>query len=248
MIYLALPAYNEEQALPLLLQNAQEKMKGLAYKVIVVDDGSKDGTVKAAKSFQDKMPLILIEHGKNQGLGRAMATIFDYSGKNAREEDFLVTMDADNTHDPELIRKMMTEMNNADIVVASRYCRGGEQVGVNLFRRWLSRGVNFFMKILFPITGADDYSCGYRLYRTTLIKQALSTYGDDLISNNGFGCMPEILIKLAALGARVKEVPLYLRYDLKKSQSKLRLGNILIEYINLVFSIKKSIKEHSKQI
>lgn len=81
---------------------------------------------------------------------------------------------------------------------------------------------------------ARDYTCGYRAYRAGVLRRAMSAFGDGLIEERGFVCMAELLIKLARLGARVAEVPLVLRYDLKRSRGKARIIPTIARYLLLV--------------
>jgi dolichol-phosphate mannosyltransferase len=104
-LLLALPAYNEERSLPALLERcvpvaAAFAREGKAFKVIVVDDGSKDGTIAAAQSFQGRIDVEVVPHVVNQGLGAAIRTCLTSALERASDEDAIATMDADNTHDP----------------------------------------------------------------------------------------------------------------------------------------------------
>ena len=245
--YMLLPAFNEERALPLLLNAIQKSFAGSDFKVIVIDDGSTDKTSEVVRDFKDKIPVHLIHHEVNQGLGEALKTGLKYVNQVAAGEDIVITMDADNSQDPSFALKLTDEIEKGcDIVIASRYCPSGKQIGVNPMRRILSRAVNALLRILFPIKGIRDYTSGYRAYRLTVVRQGFENFGDRFIQRKGFACMPEILIKLSALGAKVAELPLILRYDLKKSKSKLRLLNISLDYLFLFFSLKNLLSKFRK--
>ncbi len=218
-VFLLLPAYNEEKALPSLL----DKVKSMALKVIVVDDGSRDRTAELAA----KRCSVLLRHEKNKGLGEALKTGLDYIAKNAADDDVVVTMDADDTHDPRLIDEMLKKMDGYDIVIASRYTRGGKQTGVGFLRAFLSRAMSLVLGLVFPVKGATDYSSGYRAYKVSILKKGLR------IESRGFACMPEILVKLARAGARVTEVPLTMHYELKKSGTKFRPLDLILGYLSL---------------
>lgn len=228
-VFLLLPAYNEEKALPSLLG----KVKGMELKVIAVDDGSTDRTAEVVARHCS----VLLRHEKNKGLGEALRTGFDYVAKNAADDDMIVTMDADDTHDPALIPSMLQRMKDFDIVIASRYCKGGKQTGVGFLRAFLSRAMSLFLGLVFPVRGASDYSSGYRAYKAGILKHGLQ------IESRGFACMPEILVKLAAAGARVTEIPLVMHYELKKSGSKFNPFNLIVGYISLFFLLRSSLKQ-----
>jgi dolichol-phosphate mannosyltransferase len=238
MIYVILPAYNEEKALPLIfasletvISESKEEMR-----IIVCNDGSSDSTLKVASSYKDKLPITILDHGVNKGLGRAMRTLMYHIAEIAEPDDVAVAMDADNTHDPKLIPAMRAGINEgADIVIASRYHPDGGEIGLSGIRRILSRGASILLSIFFPIRGARDYTCGYRMYRILKIKQAREIYGDDFITEKNFVCMAEILIKLARIGAKVDEVGMVLRYDLKGGPSKMPFVRTIAKYFLIIW-------------
>ncbi len=238
MYYILLPAYNEERDMGLLLQRICAAMQTLNipdYKVIVVNDGSIDRTSSIVSDCRQTMPVELLNHAVNKGLGQAMLTGLRYAAALAQDDDVLITMDADNTHDPQLIGAMVEKVRaGAGLVIASRYERGGEEIGLSRVRSFLSRGASLLLKLFFPIPGAKDYTCGYRAYHGAELKRAYQLYGDRLVEEHGFTCMAEILIKLRAVRARVAEVPLVLRYDMKSGQSKMKVLRTILRYFVLI--------------
>jgi dolichol-phosphate mannosyltransferase len=248
VITILLPAYNEEKSLPPLLDRIEAlgapaeiashrtlAMTGEPYQVIIVNDGSRDGTASIAEQYARRMPLRLINHDGNKGLGTAMKTGFAAAARLVSDSDAIVTMDADNTHDPSLIEAMRAELNRGfDLVIASRYQKGGQEIGLSLARHIFSKGASTLLRAFFPIAGARDYTCGYRIYSGALIRRAVEAYGDDLVEEQGFTCMAEILIKMARLGARVSEVPLVLRYDRKEGSSKMNVQRTIRRYFVLI--------------
>lgn len=239
-ILVVLPAYNEEVALGRLVPAILETLAGSSFKVIVVDDGSQDGTaaVIADLSRLDgrEQPVELVCHPVNQGLGRAIDTGLRAACAQARSEDIIITMDADNTHSPASIPAMVQAIAaGKDVVIASRYAAGGQEIGLSQLRHTLSKGSGFLLRTFFPLPGVRDYTCGYRAYRAGLVKRAISTYGDRFVEEHGFTCMAEILLKLAAIGPLVfGEVPLVLRYDLKPTKTKIKIGRTIGRYFVLV--------------
>jgi dolichol-phosphate mannosyltransferase len=243
MLYILLPAYNEERDIRSLLERicgAMQQLNVPNYKVFVVNDGSTDGTVRQVLAMQAAMPVELLNHGVNKGLGQSMLTGFRYATAQINSEDVLVSMDADNTHEPLLIGAMLEkicpadDVRGADVVIASRYEKGGQEIGLSKIRSILSRVASSLMMIFFPIPGAKDYTCGYRAYSGEILKRAYQVYGDQLVEERGFTCMAEILIKLRAVGARVAEVPLVLRYDLKSGMSKMKVVRTILRYFVLI--------------
>lgn len=238
MLTVLLPAYNEEKSLPLLLDRIaafSASYSAEPCQVIVVNDGSSDATADIASAHATRMPLTLINHDGNKGLGAAMRTGLSAAARVVTEDDAVVTMDADNTHDPALIGALRTELGRGyDLVIASRYQKGGAEIGLSLPRHIFSKGASTLLRLFFPIAGARDYTCGYRIYSGALLRRAAATYGDALVEEQGFTCMAEILIKLARIGARVSEVPLVLRYDLKEGASKMNVQRTIRRYFVLI--------------
>jgi dolichol-phosphate mannosyltransferase len=244
MIYVMLPAYNEDKTLPLLLESFFRLFKKyeISYKVVIVDDGSTDCSASIAEQYSMRMPIELLKHGDNKGLGAAMRTGLSHIAAISSHKDRVVTMDADNTHNPEILLQMLdkVEQDGADVVIASRYETGGDEVGLALHRKILSRGASFLLALFFRVKGAKDYTCGYRLYRSSVIKNAFKRYGDNFIVENSFVCMAEILIKAAYLPAKVAEVPLVLRYDLKQGSSKMQKLQTIMRYFRFIVREKRN--------
>lgn len=243
-VWLVLPAFNEEKSLPALLERVVPVARDLAargapMKVVVVDDGSTDGTIMAAEGFRDRLDLTVVPHGTNQNLGAAMRTGFGFVLERGGADDLIATMDADNTHDPALIPAMLDAVAEADVVIASRYVKGGEEVGLSAVRKVLSRGASTLLKVVTPVRGARDYTCGYRLYRASALRSVRDAWDGKLVEEAGFTCMAEVLLKLGRNGARVTEVPLVLRYDLKEGASKMKVVRTIMGYFKLARRIRK---------
>jgi len=144
-------------------------------------------------------------------------------------------MDADNTHTPGLIGSMVRLIEEgSDVVIASRYQPGAQVWGVPFHRRRLSDGARLLFRLVFPIRGVRDYTCGYRAYRASLLKRAFDTLGDQFVSEQGFQCMVDILLKLRRMNAVFREVPMILRYDLKGGVSKMRVGRTIFRTLGLM--------------
>lgn len=225
-VFMALPAYNEEAALPELLERIGEAFADsrLPYEVVIVDDGSSDDTANIASQMSYQMPIHLVQHEVNQGLGRTLRDGLREAVDRAGERDIIVTMDADNTHPPGLIANMVQLIHEGcDVVIASRFQPGSRVLGVPVERHFLSIGARFLFTLLFPTRGVRDYTSGFRAYRASVIRQAFSDHGDSFVGEKGFSCMADVLLKLRKQGALFGEAPLRLRYDQKGGDSKMQV-------------------------
>ena len=229
-ITIMMPAYNEEKDLPVLMERIQSALEGWAnYRVLVVDDGSEDRTAEIVRDSATRMPAEMVQHPRNMGLGAAMRTGLKAA---VQDSDIVVTLDADNSQDPELIRSMVERLGTGmDVVIASRFQAGAQEVGVPPFRKFLSHLSSAGIRMLIRYPGVRDYTCGFRAYRAETLRNLINTFGDNFLRENGFSCMFELLLNLRALQARVTEVPLVLRYDLKEGASKMRIMRTMWRYV-----------------
>jgi dolichol-phosphate mannosyltransferase len=227
-IYIGLPAYNEGIALPRLLKRMDSLAESsqLAITVVVYNDGSKDATASIASQWRGRTPVVLLDCPVNKGLGVGLGALIDYAAATGGADDVLVIMDCDDTHDPAQIPDMLQAMaKGADVVIASRYSSGATVRGVPPLRRVTALGAVVLFKLIHPVAGVWDYTCGYRAYRIGALKDAAARFRGRLIEESGFACMVEVLLKLNALGVRFAEVGLHLRYDLKPTASKMAVSS-----------------------
>jgi dolichol-phosphate mannosyltransferase len=237
MLFIGMPAYNEGKNLPFLLQEicwlAEESLPHRDLTVVVVDDGSADDTAAVVKTFAagldrtryPRLRIELVPHEVNKGLAEAMKTLLTHVAGRGGPRDVLVTMDADNSHPPGLVVRMLQLLGEGhDVVIASRYQRGGRVLGLSWFRGFLSVGASWMFRLLFPIRNVRDYTCGYRAYRVPVLQRALKEH-TNFVSERGFSCMVDILLKLrtARPALVMNEVPMVLRYDKKAGASKMRV-------------------------
>jgi dolichol-phosphate mannosyltransferase len=227
VITVVLPAYNEAEAMPRLLARIREALPAIdePVRVIVVDDGSEDGTADEAHRARDQgLDVEVIRHPNNRGLHAAVATGLRAAVEPSGPDDWIVMMDADDTHPPHLIGPMLQKGRaGCDVVTASRFQPGAEWHGRTWDRILFSHGVRWLFMIFWPLRGVRDYTCGYRLYRVSLLREACARWGEGLISEPSFACMPDLLWKLSRLTTRLCEVPLPLHYDRKPGPSKMNV-------------------------
>ncbi len=241
MIFVVLPAYNEAEALPRLLRRIASISRahfGHSLRIIVADDGSADGTPELAHQVAaaEDLCLEVVSHAVNQGLGAAIKTgLTTALARSNDHDDVIVTMDADDTHLPGLIPRMVQMIDEGnDLVIASRFQPGARMLGIPRYRQLLSTGLSWLFRVVYPIPGARDYSCGYRAYRAGLLREAFERFGDTLFAERGFACMVDILIKLHLVGAIVNEVPMILRYDRKPGATKMPVKKTIVQTFRLL--------------
>jgi dolichol-phosphate mannosyltransferase len=229
-VWIVLPAFNEERDLPSLLERIDEATEeaGLPFEILIVDDGSTDATAEVAGIWSNKLPLQVMTHDQNQGLGETLRDGLEWACHLAQPTDVIVTLDADNTHTPELILRMVrTVREGHDVVVASRFMPGSRVRGVPFNRRVLSRVAGLLFKVVFPIPGIRDYTCGYRAYRAGLLQDVIMK-NPRFFDQDGFQVMVDVLLKLRRNRDLIfGEVPLILRYDLKEGSSKMEVGTTI---------------------
>lgn len=238
-VFILLPAYNEEESLGPLIAQIEETMgqRGIDYEIIICDDGSTDDSAAVIRSLTDRVPMRTISHKINRGLGETVRDLFELAAELATSEDVIVRLDCDDTHDPALILSMLDKLRGgADVVIASRFQPGGGQVGIGRWRGFVSYCANLFMKLFFPIAGIREYSCGFRAYRASVIQDAIGHYGNNFIQLRGLGftCTLEKIVKLRLRRCKFAEVPFVLRYDKKRSGSKMAFSITTFGYIVMV--------------
>ena len=252
MLFVVLPAYNEEAGLKMLLDDILKACQGIPTKIILVNDASKDRTLEVVQAYAATCPeLQVLSHSENKGLGGALMTGFKHAFAQRRVlrsqgsewvsgDDIILTMDADNTHPADRIPLMVEQIRQgADLVVASRYAPGGKQYGLNPLRKVLSWGAGQVMTLFFPVSGLKDYSCGYRAYRASVLESTYLLYGENLIESRSFAGMVELLVKVVNYCKDVREIPFNLHYEKKQGKSKMRILATVMGYFTLIIRLKK---------
>ncbi len=234
-IVYVIPAFNEEENLPRLLSDLESRpdLVRAGDRVVIVDDGSADGTAALIENYGGPLPVQLVRLGENQGPGAAFRAGFAAALRDCAQDTLVVTLEADTTSDLAALPSMLARAEaGAGLVLASVH-GGGRMVNVAPLRRALSRAAGLVVR---AALGADarTVSSFFRVYRASLLAQATDQYGDDLIRERGFACKAELLVKLASLGARIEEVPVDLDGARRIGESKMPLFGTLAGYWRLV--------------
>lgn len=237
-VWILLPAYNEEESIPVMLPKIAAAMqaRSLDYRVVVVNDGSSDRTAEVLDDYAKRYPVDVITHIINRGLGETERDGFEYIAANCSPDDIAVRMDCDDTHEPEYIPALLSRLEEGyDVVNTSRFQPGGGQAGLDGYRAFISRAANMFMRVVFGIPGVKDCSCGYRAYRGRVLQDAIRIFANNFIQLGGLGFTStlEMLVKLHMLGCRFAEVPFVLRYDQKRSVSKMVSSITTLGYLTM---------------
>jgi dolichol-phosphate mannosyltransferase len=233
--YVIIPAYNEGPNLGAVLQQLQQLAATVPLGVIVVNDGSRDNTVQEAERFRGKMELEIVTHPVNLGVPMTFYDGLVAAAQRAEPGDCIFIIEGDGTSDVKCMPEMARRVHNGDdVVVASRYVRGGGYVNFPWQRTAGSWVVNKVVSVFFHVRGITDYTIFFRAYRAGAVQQALAHYGDSYVTTKSFAANLEVLLRVLPYSSRFSEVPLLYDYGLKKSQSKMNPFKTLREYQGLI--------------
>jgi len=209
-----LPTYCEAENIESLIQEIQELKLDLT--IAVIDDSSPDGTADIVKNLQKKYGNIhLVSRPKKLGLGTAITAGFRFMLKLRNQPDYIIAMDADYSHNPQDIPRLVdAAKRGCDLVVGSRYCRGGKVVGSGLRRRFISRTANLVATVTVG-TRMHDCTSGFRCYSRRYVKEVL---GD--LHSQTYEIQIETLRQARINKLKFKEIPITF-VDRKKGKSKL---------------------------
>jgi len=222
MIYVLIPSYNEAKNLPKLVTNISKFLKK-EIKIIIVDDGSTDKTVQIIKKIARKYPVKRIGYKHNIGAGNAFKYGFNYLIPKLKNNDLVLTMEADNTTDYQALNKMIDFSERNDLVLASPHAKDGMFIGVSYFRIVLSKISSFCDSLIFSIKGVKTYSSFYRVYTAQILKKLHKVHGSDFITQNGFSAGVEILVKADRIGAKIVEIPATVDWRKRIGRSKMNI-------------------------
>ena len=225
-----IPTYNEKENIEKIIRKVLSLANG--YHLLIVDDGSPDGTGNIIKSLQGEFNgrLHLLERSGKLGLGTAYITGFKWALQRGYE--FIFEMDADFSHDPEDLDRLYAACSqNADVVVGSRYTRGGKVVNWPWDRIFISKGGALYTKMItwMPV---NDPTAGFVCYK----RKVLSTIPLDKVHFVGYAFQIEMKYRAWKLGFKIGEVPITFR-DRKEGTSKMS-GSIIKEAMYGVWKMR----------
>lgn len=211
-LLVTLCTYNERENIERLIPEIHEMAPDAD--ILVVDDNSPDGTGRLADEMASADPRISVLHREGkQGLGTAILAGFGEGIK--RDYDFLINMDADFSHHPRYLPALRELMQTVDVSIGSRYVNGGGVVGWNWRRHFMSRGINFYARLLLGLRSRDN-SGSFRCYRVSRLAEL------DLgrFRARGYAFQEEILYRCRRIGCRFAETPIIFE-DRRWGESKI---------------------------
>ena len=230
---IVLPTYNERENLPRALNRIREVAdgRGIQLHTLIVDDNSPDGTGRLADQLAEEHPDVSVLHrSEKEGLGKAYIAGFRHAMENGA--DLLFEMDADLSHDaaylPDFLRLIE---QGADVVLGSRYVKGGGVENWPLSRKVISRGGALYSRIILGLP-YHDLTGGYKCFR----RQVLETLDLDAIGASGYGFQIEMTYRAHRAGFAIKELPIIF-VDRQVGTSKMSKG-ILLEAMLMVWRLR----------
>jgi dolichol-phosphate mannosyltransferase len=199
-VIMCIPTYNEADNLPWIIGRLRAAQPDV--EVLVVDDGSPDGTGKIADELAAADDAVQVLHRTEKaGLGAA----YRHGFRVALEQgyDVIGEMDADGSHQPEQLSRLLDALAEADLVIGARWIPGGSVVNWPRRREALSRGGNLYVRMLLGI-GVHDATSGYRVFR----REALELIELDTVQSTGYVFQTDTVVRCLRRGLRVREVPI----------------------------------------
>ena len=238
-IHVIIPALDERPNLPAVLDDLEACARRYAgthdLRLVLVDDGSTDGTGEYARSRSNELlPVDVVRHEAPMGPGKAFADAFTHIRDDVRNTDLVLTLEADNTSRLELLDAMLACAGEGfDVVFASPYMAGGGVVQTALHRVVLSKAANTFVKHFLGLRGIKTVSSFFRLYRGEAFRHMQRHYGSGIVVRVGFESMVEMAMKLRYVGLSIREVPMVLDTSRRIGVSRMRIGRTTRGYLVL---------------
>jgi dolichol-phosphate mannosyltransferase len=223
--WLILPTYNEAENIEPLVRAVLPQLEGtgLEHTVLVVDDGSPDGTGEVADRLAEELERVRVLHRpRKEGLGRAYLAGFELA--LAEGAELILEMDSDFSHDPADLPRLIAAADSADIALGSRYVPGGGVEDWGLLRRLLSRGGSAYARLLLGVP-VRDLTGGFKCFH----RRVLETIDLSHVHADGYGFQIELTYRAVHAGFTVTEVPITFR-ERRHGRSKMT-GRIALEAV-----------------
>jgi dolichol-phosphate mannosyltransferase len=218
-----LPTYNERENLEAMLRALGDVLDTSRDGVLVIDDSSPDGTGEITDALAAELPWVSVLHReRKEGIGPAYLAGFRHL--LAGDVELLLEMDCDFSHDPRDVPRLIAAAEDADLVLGSRYVRGGGTENWGLGRRFVSRGGCLYAQVLLGVR-VRDLTGGFKCFR----RGALEAIDLDALSAHGYAFQIETTYRILRAGLRVKEIPI--RFTERRAGASKMTGAIVAEAI-----------------
>jgi dolichol-phosphate mannosyltransferase len=228
-VLVVVPTYNERDNLPVL---ARGVLSHPGFRMLIVDDGSPDGTGDVADALRAEYPgrIEVMHRTGKRGLGRSYIDGLRHA-LSSTDAELICQMDADLSHNPEHLPALTAATSSADVVIGSRYLNGVSVVNWPLHRIFLSTFANRYIRAVTRLS-ASDCTSGFRCWR----REALARLPLDTMVSDGYAFLVEMLYDAARNGSRIGEVPIIF-VERRQGQSKLS-SNVIAESVIMPWRLK----------
>lgn len=230
-IFVCIPTYNEKDNIEKLVEKIFDLIPQLSagenLKLVIIDDNSPDGTGKIVDELAKKYPIKIIHRKHKLGLGSAYIAGFKYALEKGA--DYIFEMDADFSHNPEDIPRLLEKANNGyDVVLGSRKIKHGKIKNWNFWRYFCSDGAMFFSRLILGLK-TKDVTTGFRCYKSDILRK----FNLDSIKSNGYAFQEEMIYLCEKKNFSIKEIPIIF-IDRKFGKSKLSYKDIIEFFIKII--------------
>jgi dolichol-phosphate mannosyltransferase len=228
-----LPTYNERENLPRMIEALRLVLRE-GDRVLVIDDNSPDGTGQIADRLAAEIEGVEVLHRPaKQGLGRAYLAGFRRALDGGAE--LVLEMDSDFSHDPADLPRLIAAAQDADLVLGSRYVRGGSVADWGLVRKLVSRGGSWYARTVLGV-GVRDLTGGFKCFR----RSVLESLDLESVHADGYGFQIELTYRAIKAGFNVVEIPIVFR-DRRVGQSKMN-ARIALEAVWKVPALRRPVR------
>jgi len=228
-----IPTYNESKNIIAICDRVLSLEK--AFDILIVDDNSPDGTGRLADKLSEKHSSIHVLHN-NRKSGIGLAYINGFKWGLERNYDFFFEMDADLSHNPDDLIRLLDEMDDCDLCIGSRYIEGGGTINWPLWRMLISKFAARYYTRLITGMPLHDTTSGFKCFR----RSVLESINLDVIDSEGYSFQIEMHYRVWRLGFRIKEIPIIFT-DRQHGLSKMS-KRIVLEAIFMVWKIKFTVR------
>ncbi len=230
--FVMIPTYNERENIKVLIDDIL-KLKIKNLHIVVVDDNSLDGTWKIVQKISKKNKNVhILLRKKDKGRGAAGKSGFVYCLKH--QADIVIEMDADMSHDPKDIPRLIRELNNGDLILGSRMLKGSKEIGRGFIRMAITHLANLYIRLILGLN-VKDCNSGFRCFKRSVLEKI----NVEKIESKGPAIVQEVLFKAYLKGFKIKEIPITF-VNRTKGKSKLGIPQLASGYfIILKFKIMK---------